>query len=796
MAKLDPELSLLLAKKAYHDKHPSAGMLPLSPDTSINIALKFTGEIEALQQAGFTLGSAIGHIAYGVTNLAGLEALAKHPQVEFIEKQRRSSIHLDKSVPDIKASQVWSRTGDDFFGYTGRDVIVGIIDTGIDFKHQSFRKADGTTRILKIWDQTLTAETAETIPGEITNVDIATTETPLGYGVEYDSDQINDTINGSTVAVTVRHVDEDGHGTHVAGIAVGDGSQSGTSTGGCHDSYHYVGVATEASLIVVRLWGLTTGDSDKPDTDNGVKIDAIRYIINEARNASKPVAINLSLGSFTEEMDGQSADCQAVDLLLTNNSEGTAIVFAAGNNGNSGFHANATVPAGPTDTLALNFKIHPEDETTRKFVIVYTGENLEIKLTSPVPDADGLIDFVASGESDFSITANGDASEVFITNEPNRIIVEITPPTDRTTTPPTVTGPNMAGEEWKIELRDTGSSETTFDAFWRGGSSHDKKSPIFLDHVTSRSTLDRDASGNECISVGSYKVGGRLAPSSGRGPTLDTPERTKPEICAPGVDIVSAGLPKDHAAATGCRQCCCECCQTFYVAKSGTSMAAPHITGVIALMLHKKPDLTHTDIKRLLIEHHTDKPDDSTTDEDLGWGAGKVNAKDVVEILSQVNPPVTRTMVEPAAQNFDALTDRLLATERGPELFRLFPRHFQEVMALINTNRRVAAVWHRCKGPIWVRLALRAAHTPGMALPLEVDGLRLMEGIWRFSAIVKKYASPAFIEDILRYEPELALLEEGMSLENLIDAVGNRSLPTNAEFPSDRSWNLDSARLS
>lgn len=758
MAQLDPELKLLLAKKDFFERNPSRGTLGVSPDEKLFIAIKFRGDVEALEQAGFTLGNSVGNVAYGSTNLAGLEALANHPQVEFIERQRRSTIDLDKSIPDIKANQIWSRAGDDFFGYTGRDVIVGIIDTGIDINHHAFRKADGKTRILKIWDQTLTAETAETIPGPITNPTIATTPTDLGYGVEYDTDQINDTLEGSTAAVRVRHVDENGHGTHVAGIAAGDGSQSG----GCHLGYHYVGVATEASLIVVRLWGLTDSDTNRPETDNNVKIDAIRYILNEASTSTGniPVVINLSLGRFTEQMDGDAPDCLSVDQLLSDNSIGTAIVYAAGNNANKNFHARATVVS--DDTLALPFQIKADDKKTRQFVILYTGSNLEIQLTSPVAGADGRINFVASGETDFSITANGDLSSVFITNEPDRIVVEIEPPTD---------GANMPGD-WLIELKDTGSVDTDFDAFWIGGSSHDKKSPIFLDHTTVRTTLDRDAAGRECISVGSYKVGGRLAPSSGRGPTTDAPSRLKPEICAPGVDIVSAGLPKNR---TGWRQCCCECCQNFYVGLSGTSMAAPHIAGVIALMLHKKPDLSHTDIKRILTEHITPKPGDSTPDEDVGWGAGKTNAKDTVEILPQVNPPITRTRVEIVREDFDNLRERFLKTERGPQLFDLFPKYVEEVWTLVNTNRKVAAVWHRCKGPVWTRLALKAAYSPRMPLPQEVDGLNLLDSVRRFSAILKKYASPAFLEDILRYEPELALFEEGMSLENLIDAVGNRS---------------------
>jgi subtilisin family serine protease len=354
MANLDTELRTLLLQKEFFEQNPSAGKLLIGADEPLYISVKFTGDIAVLERAGFKVGSIFVDIAYGETNLAGLEALARHPQVESIEKQRRHRLHLDDSVPDIKANQVWSRFGDNFTGYTGKDVIVGIIDTGIDFRHQAFRKPDGTTRIHKtrihkIWDQTLTAQGGETKPGPINDPTISPTPNPLGYGVEYNEEQINAAIQESGPGVRARHKDDNGHGTHVSGIAAGDGSQSG----GCHRAYHYIGVATDATLIVVRAWRLSENDSKTSPTKSDVILDAIYYILNEARIVAKPVVINLSLGTFSEGMDGNSSDCLAVDRLLLNNSKGTAIVFAAGNDGDAKFHASTTVPAGPTSILEL-----------------------------------------------------------------------------------------------------------------------------------------------------------------------------------------------------------------------------------------------------------------------------------------------------------------------------------------------------------------------------------------------------------------------------------------------------------
>jgi hypothetical protein len=319
-------------------------------------------------------------------------------------------------------------------------------------------------------------------------------------------------------------------------------------------------------------------------------------------------------------------------------------------------------------------------------------------------------------------------------------------------------------------LQDSGSSPTDIDALCLYGSTHDAKSIFFLDHITTHSTLDTEATGIQCISVGSYKVGDQLAAGSGRGPTLETTPRTKPEICAPGVDIVSVSLPRDH---DGCHLCCCDCCHDFYVSKSGTSMAAPHITGVAALLLHKNPGLTHTQIRSTIITNFEPKPTDAPPDDSFGWGTGKANAKKAVDAVTQVNPPVTASIVSPVHDHFSLLKEKLLGTPQGSEMAAMFPKYGREIWSLINNNKRVATIWHRIKGPIWVRMALRAAHTPGMPISLESEEISLQEAIRKFVIILKRYASQALRSDLQRYEYQLISVRDGLSLEEMIDTFGN-----------------------
>ena len=165
--------------------------------------------------------------------------------------------------------------------YKGKNVVVGVFDTGIDFKHLDFcSDVDPTkTRILSIWDQ------------------FGTGTPPAGfnYGVEYSQTQINNEIDG-TPANVVKAIDDNGHGTHVASTAAGDGSS--------YSITKYIGVAPEADLIIVD------GGNDGFASTN--VIDGMNYIKNKSVALGKPFAINLSLGGHWGAHDG--TDPQKCDV--------------------------------------------------------------------------------------------------------------------------------------------------------------------------------------------------------------------------------------------------------------------------------------------------------------------------------------------------------------------------------------------------------------------------------------------------------------------------------------------------
>lgn len=243
----------------------------------------------AVRATGGVVKMSLGRLVAARVPVAAIRELAEAPAVERFEFSLDRVHHLADSMR-VKAyvNEVHAGLSPLPQGYDGAGVVVGIIDTGLDYEHPDFLNDDGTTRVAWYWDQS--AEDAPAPP-------------EFGYGSEWTGSE----IDAGQITVT----DNGTHGTNTAGIAAGNGLASG----------HHKGVAPGADLIVVSQSG--------PDFRARVA-DAVRYVFERAEDMGKPAVVNLSLGSYAGSHDGQDAAALFIDSLV-NARRGRAVVCAGGN---------------------------------------------------------------------------------------------------------------------------------------------------------------------------------------------------------------------------------------------------------------------------------------------------------------------------------------------------------------------------------------------------------------------------------------------------------------------------------
>lgn len=280
-----------------------------------------------------------------------IDALAAVEEIEYIEKPKRLFFETLQGkiasciIPGSKLT----------LSLRGQGVLVAVIDSGIAWRNSDFRNADGTSRILYLWDQTLQAEQVREriiesglFPKEEGNVSeeelISEDDIFLGNqnfkyappegfysGVEFSQEQLNAALNASSEQagnLLVPSMDTSGHGTAVAGIAAGNGGVSGEA---------YSGVAPESELIIVKLG--TPRPGFFPRTTELMR--ALTYVVRKSLELRKPVAINLSFGNTYGAHNGTSL----LERFIDNVSEigRNVICVGSGNEGAAGGHTGGSV---------------------------------------------------------------------------------------------------------------------------------------------------------------------------------------------------------------------------------------------------------------------------------------------------------------------------------------------------------------------------------------------------------------------------------------------------------------------
>ncbi len=641
--KFDAKISSAMAKAGVEKTGDGSYKLMRLPAQIevIKILVRFNDgkALDGIRSAGGTVNSVLGNIASVAIPASSLGQLVAMNEIQYMESEKMVPQRLSSSVPATRANLIRSGVSPDLTGATGAGVIVGIVDDGLDFRHLTFRNANGSTRLLGLWDQRASGAAGSPPAG-------------FNYGGECTVQMLNDAIAGTGGCT---QPSTGNHGTHVGDIAAGNGQQTGNGQA----PYRFVGMAPKADILASNSIVGGTGGS------NSV-VDAIVWMKAKAAALGKPLVVNLSLGSYFGARDGTSNYEQA---LSNAGAAGVVVTSAAGNEGSDKIVATGQISAAQTTSVSFTWARSVTKD--QRIEIWYPGVNqYAIKLTGPAGCA--MPDFVLAG-TDRTFTLPCGTIEVSSTapqanNDDRQILVGFT-----------INSANPTGfhGDWTYELRGdaVASPNTPFTLICgedSGGLLFTSNTPagFTLGILTDTSTPTRTISvaayntNSSWLTAGgvpntpaNYNFGpiSDVANFSSRGPRRNCsnlskcPPVMKPEIAAPGAMIMAA-LGQDAKTPSNPETVEAD---GKHVAYNGTSMAAPHLAGAIALMLQKNPKLTPEQIKQILFQNvqtngfttglPTFNPASplmpATTNNN--WGYGILDAQAAVNAVSVAGTPTT-----------------------------------------------------------------------------------------------------------------------------------------------------------
>lgn len=532
-----------------------------------------------------------------------LDELTNHPEVVLIEGSHHLKDELDVSA--VASNLIDATTEERLIPSFGRGAIIGVIDSGFDLTHPCLGDERGKTRILAAWDQVDMEKAGGKPPDK------------FGYGVEYTQDAINQQILEQKILVIRNHPLGGGHGTVVAGVAAGNGLPEKVFTG----------VAPESELIFVNY------NNDRPIGGSAFLLDAIRYITDRARCYGKPVVINLSQGDNLGAHDGTSLLERAIDYIAVQ--EGILIVNSVGNESNGLRHARGQIEPGKSHELLFELKQTESNVISGDTIDLWYhgGDHFAVTIKNPdgwespsiKPDTEEVITFPDGNQA--YVCSETD----YPANHANRISLILEE------------GKRWKDGVWKLVLRGKESKRwVQFDAW--ADAPNDLSVITFPEEATDVCTVTIPGTATRILTVASFvsraakglvarSPKGSIGPLSSRGPTLSG--HPKPDLAAPGFFIMAPGTRKTISGPNS----------NNYQFRSGTSLSAPHVTGVVALFLSLNPALTAGQIADAL--RSTASKDSFTNDvPNPIWGAGKLNAGAAYKALFTSPQKENKTMSE------------------------------------------------------------------------------------------------------------------------------------------------------
>lgn len=459
----------------------------------------------------------------------------------------------------------------------GQGVLVGFIDTGIDYTNPIFRYADNTSRIAAIWDQ---------------GIDSDRYPKDFYYGTEYTQWDINTALLLENPYRIVPSRDENGHGTMLAGIAAG----------GDDIAEEFTGIAPDAEIVVVKLKEAKQNLKDffriPPNTicyqENDIMM-GIQYLINIAEQLDRPIAICIGIGSSQGAHEGEGVFSHYINDV--GKIAGKSIAVAGGNEGNTNHHYYGQInPSTDFDVVGLNIGEGEEGFTMELWG--FAPNIVAVEVYSPEAALVTRISGIFLQRK--TQTVNYGETTIYVDNQfseertGNQLMMF------RFVNP-------MPGL-WRLVVSGSGDLLLRYH-IWLPISNFLTSNTYFI-NGNRDTTLSIPANALNSISISTYNHQNQsLYYFSGRGFTKSG--GLKPDVAAPGVSILAPALGEGFYSVTG------------------SSAATAHATGAIALMLEwgiVKGNITNLNnilLRRILINGARRFP--TITYPDQGWGFGTLD---------------------------------------------------------------------------------------------------------------------------------------------------------------------------
>lgn len=551
----------------------------------------YTKEPEKLKEDGFLVQSQLPSFSTALVSLEDIERLIQLPYVTSVMAPEFDVLHNDvsraQSGAGLLQDGVFNNTA-----YNGTGVLVGIYDSGIDWKHPDFRKADDQTksRIVSIWDQTLTAQAGETAPAGFST------------GVEYTRAQIEDELDGTPTGF-VRENDTNGHGTHVSGTAAGNGA--------AFTDKRHKGFSSDADIVFVK-----GGNGSFPTTNT---INALTYFKNVATALNKPIVVNMSIGGQGSAHDGTSSHEVAVNNFTTSGA-GRVVVISAGNDYGANLHRKVDIAAGAAQTY--NFTVVSNTSAASVFsFIMYANDNTPVTAKLTTPDGQQYTQNISTTTA-HTILGGGLTATMYNywSNDNNKRYVQLVVTRTSGTT-------NVQGN-YALEITNNGTQQITTHGWL-----YSQGVQTTLQNGDNEYIVGSPGNASNAITVASYM--GRASWYSGtsgyftltpqesissfssQGPRVDGFQ--KPDIAGSGQNVISSRSADSSPGATDIIAG-----TNYYVKNQGTSMSSPGVAGAVGLLLQANPSLTAAQVKARLTSNA--RMDGATgTVPNMRWGYGKLD---------------------------------------------------------------------------------------------------------------------------------------------------------------------------